>query len=107
MQTVPLQAVPNQIAKAILGGQNVQIRVNQRGASLFADVNAGGVDIVTTVIARDLAPIVCRKYAGFVGNLVFVDTQGSAPPEYTGLGGTTARWQLVYLNAAEAAQLVQ
>lgn len=99
MQTIPLQPVPNQVAKVVLGGQNVQIRINLRGESLFMDVNSNGEDIVTTVIVRDLGPIICRRYVGFVGNLMFVDTQGTEAPQYTGLG---ARWQLVYLSESEA-----
>lgn len=100
MQTVPLQPVPNQVEKIVLGGQNCQIRLNLRGSTLFFDLNADGVDIVTTVIVRDLGPLVCRQYAGFAGNLAFIDTQGNANPEYTGLG---TRWQLVYLTDEEAA----
>jgi hypothetical protein len=101
MQTIPLQPVPNQVTKVVLGGQNCQIRINLRGVSLFADVNADGVDIVTTVIARDIAPLVYSELSGFIGNLFFVDTLGSADPEFTGLG---TRWRLVYLTAAENEQ---
>jgi hypothetical protein len=37
---------------------------------------------------------------GFIGNLLFVDTQGSSDPTYDGLG---SRFSLVYLTAEEYA----
>lgn len=100
MQTVPLQPVPSQSTKVVLGGQNCQLFIYQKPQGLFVDVNADGVDIVTGVIALDAVPIICREYAGFVGNLLFIDTQGGADPSYEGLGD---RWSLVYLTAEENA----
>jgi hypothetical protein len=102
MQTVPIQPVPSQSTKVVLGGQNCQILIYQKSQGIFVDVNADGVDIVTAVIARDAVPIVCREYAGFEGNLLFIDTQGNDDPFYEGLG---SRWTLVYLTAAEYALL--
>lgn len=66
------------------------------------DLNVDGVDIVVGVIARDAVPLVCREYAGFAGNLLFIDTQGSSDPSFDGLG---SRFTLVYLTAAEYALL--
>lgn len=100
MQTVPLQSVPVQVTKSVLGGQNVQIYLYQKPQGLFVDINSDGLDIVTGVIARDAVPLVCREYVGFIGNLLFVDGQGGSDPSYEGLG---ARWNLVYLTAEEYA----
>lgn len=100
MQTVPLQPVPSQSTKVVLGGQNCQILIYQKPQGCFVDINADGVDIVVGVIARDAVPLVCREYTGFIGNLLFIDTQGSADPHYDGLG---SRWSLVYLTAEENA----
>lgn len=100
MQEIPIQPVPSQIAKVVLGGQNCQILIYQKPQGLFVDINADGSDIVTGVIARDAVPIVCREYAGFVGNLIFIDTQGASDPAYDGLG---SRYSLVYLTAEEYA----
>lgn len=66
------------------------------------DINVDGEDIATAVIALDAVPLVCREYAGFIGNLLFIDTQGSSDPSYDGLGG---RFALVYLTAEEYALL--
>ena len=67
---------------------------------MFVDINVNGADVVTGVIARDAVPLVCREYAGFSGNLVFIGTQGSSDPSYDGLG---SRFNLVYLTAEEYA----
>lgn len=100
MQTVPLQPVPSQSTKVVLGGQNCQILVYQKPQGVFVDINADGVDISVGTIARDAVPLISREYAGFSGNLVFIDTQGSADPVYDGLG---SRYSLVYLTAEEYA----
>lgn len=100
MQTVPLQPVPSQSTKIVLGGQNCQILIYQKPQGCFVDINADGVDIVVGIIGRDAVPLVCREYTGFIGNLLFIDTQGSDDPSYEGLGD---RWTLVYLTAKEYA----
>lgn len=100
MQEIPIQPVPSQITKVVLGGKNCQILVYQKPQGVFVDINADGSDIVTGVIARDAVPLVCRDYVGFPGNILFIDTQGSADPSYEGLGD---RWTLVYLTAEEYA----
>lgn len=102
MQTIPLQSQPSQILKAVLGGQNCQIFVYQKPQGVYVDVVANGIDIVIGVIAEDANIIICREYIGFQGNLMFIDTQGSADPDYLGMG---SRWQLVYLTAEENALL--
>lgn len=98
MQNIPMQPIPSQLVKVVLGGQNVQIFIYQKDQGLFVDINSDGVDIVVGVIARDAVPIICREYMGFIGNILFVDTQGSSDPTYSGLG---SRFSLVYLTADE------
>lgn len=98
MQNIPIQPIPSQLVKVVLGGQNVQIFIYQKDQGLFIDINSDGVDIVVGVIARDAVPIICREYMGFIGNILFVDTQGNSDPTYSGLG---SRFSLVYLTADE------
>lgn len=102
MQEVPLQPVPSQSTKVVLGGQACQLFVYQKPQGLFVDINADDVDVVVGVIARDAVPLVCREYTGFSGNLLFIDTQGASDPSYDGLG---SRFSLVYLSADEDALL--
>lgn len=103
MDQIPLQAVPNQVLKVILDNQNVQIFLYSKDEGLFCDVNSDGVDIVTGVLCLDGVPIICRAYAGFSGQILFVDTQGVDDPTYDGLGD---RYLLIYLTDSEYADLV-
>jgi len=98
MMQIPIQPEANQIVKTVVGGQNVQILLQQKPRGIFVDVNADGVDISAGVLALNETPLISRDYMGFEGNLYFIDTQGAADPEYTGLG---ERFQLVYIDAAE------
>ena len=98
MLLIPIQPVPSQILATMLNGQNCQLFIRKLGSNLFVDINSNGVDIVTTVIARDMVPLVCIEYTGFSGNIIFMDLQGKSDPEYTGLG---TRFILLYLTQSE------
>lgn len=100
MQTVPLQPIPNQTLQVQLGGQACTLNVVQFQYGLFMDVYVGGTLIVAGVICLNGNLVVRSAYLGFSGDFEFVDTQGSADPVYTGLGG---RFQLLYLTSAEIA----
>jgi hypothetical protein len=103
MQQIPIQPIPSQIVSCVLGGQNVQIAIYYKTQGLFADVNSNGDDVVVAVLAHDGCPLVCIQYTGFVGNLAFIDTQGTDDPTYDGLG---SRYQLVYYTEADLAAIV-
>ena len=98
MLIVPLQPVPSQQVQIQLGGQACTLNVRQLAYGLFMDVFVGNQQIIAGVICENLNRIVRSLYLGFVGDFVFVDTQGSADPLYTGLG---SRWQLTYLEVAD------
>lgn len=100
MQEVPIQAIASQIVSVVLAGQNVKITIYQKDQGVFADVNSDSVDVGLGTIARNAVPLICRDYAGFSGNLMFLDLQGDLDPDYTGFGD---RYRLVYLTADEYA----
>lgn len=100
MQIVPLRALPNQTLQIQLNGQACTINVFQLNYGLFITVYVGSQLIVPSVICENLVVIVRNAYLGFSGDFVFVDTQGSLDPVFTGLG---ARWQLAYLTPADLA----
>ena len=96
-QTVPLAPVPSQTLSIVLAGQNCDISLTTLSTGLYFDLTADGVVIARTMVCRNLARLLLdRGYRGFVGDFVFVDSQGADDPEYTGLG---ARWLLVYNDA--------
>lgn len=104
MIEIPLQPVPSQSVKAIVGNQNCEISIYQKPQGVFVDVVANGIVIVTGIVARDAVPIVCREYTGFEGNLLFIDIQGGSDPNYANMG---SRYVLVYMDAAEYALIQQ
>ena len=103
MIQIPVQPVPVQNLKVVLGGQNCELLIYQKNQGLFVDVSAGGEAVVNGVLARDAVPLVFRNYIGFVGNLLFIDTQGNQDPVYTGIG---SRFALVYIDEVENASIV-
>jgi hypothetical protein len=102
MLIVPLQTLPNQTLQVQLNGQACTLNVFQYAYGLFTSITVGAIPIVNSVICENLVRLVRDVYLGFVGDLVFVDTQGSENPNYTELG---TRWQLVYLDPADLAAL--
>ena len=98
MVVVPLQPLPNQTLQAQINNQPCTISVFQFNYGLFFSLFVGSTPIVLSVICRNLNRLVRDLYLGFSGDFIFVDTQGSDDPDYLGLGGPTARYQLVYLS---------
>ncbi len=98
--TIPTQPVPNQTLQVQLDNQNCTINIYQLAYGLFMDVvcstmTNGGL---YGVLCENINRIVRDLYLGFSGDFVWVDTEGSADPIYTGLGG---RYQLVYLEPSD------
>ena len=98
MLVIPIQAVPAQQLQVTLGGQACQLSIYQKSTGLFIDVYVAGVLIIGGVVCLNRTVIVRDIYLGFVGDLAFVDTQGSTDPTYTGLG---VRYLLYYLTPAD------
>jgi len=98
---VPLTPVPYQTLSSVLGNQNSQIAVYQKGDSLYFDLALDGTPIITTKICRNrIRLLLASSYEPYVGDFVFVDTQGDTEPQYSGLG---SRYVLLYLSADEIA----
>ena len=102
MLIVPLRAVPSQNFQTVLNGQSCQIAVYARFYGLHLDLSVNDVPIVSGVLCYNLNRIVRDAYLGFVGDLVFIDNEGTDDPVYTGLGG---RFSLAYLTSADLATL--
>ncbi len=94
MNVIPLQPVAAQNLSILLGGQNCQISIAQKGDFLYLSLAVNNTSIVSSMICRDRVRLVRYAYTGFSGNLVFIDTVGTSDPEYTGLG---SRYELAYM----------
>jgi hypothetical protein len=101
MQTVPLNPISNQNLQVQLNNQACTISIVQMAYGLFMTLQIGSALIVSNVLMQNLNRIVRDAYLGFIGDFVMVDTQGSQNPDYTGLGGPNARYQLIYLAPAD------
>ena len=100
---IPLAPQPIQTETVTLGEQVCQINTRQMTPEkLYVDLYVGNDLIVAGVIAQNQNRIVRYAYYGFIGDLVFVDTQGSEDPNFAGLG---TRWLLFYLTAEELIEL--
>lgn len=98
MKVVPIKPVPSQALTTVLGGQNCRIAVYQKSTGLFLDLLVDNEPIVSAAICRDRVNLVRQAYLGFVGGLVFCDTQGVSDPTYGGLG---SRYLLAYLDPSD------
>lgn len=95
---VPLQAVPSQVLKTALSGQSCELRCYQKVTGLYLDLLMNDVVVLGGVICLDRVLIVRDLYFGFIGDLAFVDTQGTEDPQSAGIG---SRWLLFYLSPVD------
>lgn len=100
MLIIPTIPVPAQTLTTTLNGQPCKINVVQKSTGMFCDLYVNDTLIIGGVICEDANRIVRDPYLGFIGDLAFLDTQGSEDPYYTGLG---SRWVLAYLEPADLA----
>ena len=98
MQTIAVQAIPNQTMQAQLGTQAVTLNIYQQTFQLAMDVLVSGSEVANCIPCLNLNRIVRYSYLGFSGDFAWFDTQGSDDPIYTGLG---SRWLLLYLSPAD------
>jgi hypothetical protein len=95
MELVPVQPFPNQTLQVSLANQPVVLTIYQTAYALHVDVYVGNALIVAGVVAQNLNRIVRDEYLGFIGDLAFLDTDGTDDPVFTGLG---SRFLLLYLE---------
>lgn len=98
MLLVPTNPLPFQELTVSLNNQACQITLRQEVHGLFMDLAVNNFPIILGVICQNTNPIVRNKYLGFLGDFVFLDSQGAADPDYTGLG---TRFSLFYIPVEE------
>jgi len=100
MLTVPIIDAPSQTLSATLGGQNCRLSLRTFTTGLYLDLYINDTPIVVGAVCLDRCLSIRAAYTGFVGDLMFVDTQGNDDPSSPGLG---TRFVLVYLEASDLA----
>jgi hypothetical protein len=86
MMSIPLAAVPSQTLTTVLSGQPCRLNIYQKSTGLFLDLLVNDALVLGGVLCRNGVGIVRDAYLGFLGDLVFYDTQGDDDPTYDGLG---------------------
>ena len=110
MNTIPLRSIANQTVQLVLGSQNCSLRVYTRqstaesmaavgGMALFVDLAVNEQIVASGIIAREGTLLLRYPRLGFDGDLLFIDMQGDADPQWSGLGD---RWRLLWLSTDEA-----
>ena len=103
MQTLPIEATPNQRINTTLGEQNVTLNVYQKSTGLYLDILVDQTRIVSGALCRNAVLIKRYAYLGFVGDLAFLDVTGkNEDPVYPGLG---TQFALLYFDAADLAAM--
>jgi hypothetical protein len=79
----------------------------QKSTGFYCDLSVNGSLLIGGVICQNLNRIVRSLYLGFVGDLCFVDTQGTFTLPSTGLDpsspGLGTRYVFCYLEASDLA----
>ena len=98
MKLIPINDTYSQSLSVVLSGQNCQINLYQKSTGFYCDVYVNNVLIIGGVICENLNKIVRDVYLGFIGDLMFYDTQGTSDPSSPGLG---TRYLFYYLELAD------
>lgn len=92
-QVVPLSPVAFQALEVPLSGHVLGVRLQQRSTGLYLSLSLDGVGLIAGLLCQDRTWLVRKSYFGLPGDLVFVDTQGTDDPQWSGLG---TRFVLLY-----------
>lgn len=95
--TIPLRPLPSQSINVILAGQPCIIDLREMGGRQYLSLSVNGTAICQSVLLVNRSAIVRAAYAGFIGDLAAIDTQGDEAPRYDGWG---TRWFLAFNDAA-------
>ena len=93
MKIIPIEAVPSQQMNIVLSQQNCTLKIYQNSGLVYVELAVAGKPLVYAGLVRNRVNLVRGSYLHFIGNLMFVDTQGSSDPVFTGFN---SRWLLIY-----------
>jgi hypothetical protein len=98
MYLIPLKPVANQTTTTVLGGQIVRVAIREMTTGVYLSAWLDNVQIQSGILCVDRVRMMDANYDGFVGALMFMDSQGTSNPEASGIG---TRWNLYYLESGE------
>ena len=98
MKVIPITDTPAQSLRAALAGQACRIDIRMKSTGVFLDLYVSDVLVVSGVACRNRVRVVRSVYLGLIGDLAFVDTQGTDDPTSPGLG---SRFLLCYIEASD------
>ena len=98
MQIIPIADTYSQTLAVQLAGQSCTINLYQKSTGFYCDLYVSGTLIIGGVICQNLNRIVRDTYLGFIGDLMFQDTQGVNDPSSPGLG---TRFLFCYLETSD------
>jgi hypothetical protein len=105
MQIIPIADTFSQTISVQLAGQNCTINLYQKSTGFYCDLSVNGSLLIGGVICQNLNRIVRSLYLGFIGDLCFVDTQGSFTLPSTGLDpsspGLGTRYVFCYIEQSD------
>lgn len=93
---VPTNDIANQTILTTLNNQTCQLNLYQKRTGFFMDLYVSNALVLGGVLCRNQCFLVMNVYLGFVGDFMWVDTQGQNADPIVG-GGIGTRFQLVYL----------
>ena len=95
MKIIPLTPGQNQTLKVILADQLCKISIYENSTGLYLDLTVNANVIRTSVLCLNKVQMIKESYLGFIGRLMFFDTEGNSDPVSSGLG---TRYELRYLE---------
>jgi hypothetical protein len=98
MDTIDLQAIPNQSVNFVEDGQQYNLSFRAIGDTMYVDIAMNGATIVTAIPCIANEPLIPYQYLeGDGGNFLFVTASGDNP-QYDNFGSNDI---LMYVSAAE------
>lgn len=91
--TIDLAATASQTVTTTLSGKTVRLWVRQLSTGLYVDIWVEETPFLMGILCLAGTPLIRNPASVLPVELVFLDTQGSEDPDYTGLG---TRWVLAY-----------
>jgi len=98
MLVIPILDVYSQTLNVTLDGQVCRLTLYQKSTGFFCDLYVKDVLLSGGMICQDRNRLVRDLYIGFIGDLMFFDTQGYSDPSSPGLG---TRYCLGYFTQDE------